>query len=44
MGCEQICFNPLTPMSLTQNFSLHSQYNINQLGDENKEKYEFVDN
>ena len=32
-------FNPLTPMSDRQNFSLQYQYNIKQTRDENKEKY-----
>ena len=27
-----------------QNFSLQYQYNINQISDENKEKYQFGDN
>ena len=27
-----------------QNFSLQYQYNINQISDENKEKYQFEDN
>ena len=27
-----------------QNFSLQDQYNINQISDENKEKYQFGDN
>ena len=29
---------------LRQNFSLQYQYNINQISDENKEKYQFGDN
>ena len=29
---------------LRQNFSLQCQYNINQISDENKEKYQFEEN
>ena len=34
-------FNPLTPISDQDRIS---PYNINQIGDENKEKYQFGDN
>ena len=38
-------FNPLTTLEwLRQNFSLQCQYNINQISDENKEKYQFEEN
>ena len=33
-------FNPLTPASDQDNFSLQYQYNIKQTSDENKEKYQ----
>ena len=34
----------LTPMSDQDNFSLKYLYNINQIGNENKEKHQFGDN
>ena len=43
----KISFNPLTPMSdewSRENYPLQYQYNINQISDENKEKYQFGDN
>ena len=37
--------NLLTPMSdQEKNFSLQHQYNINQISDEEKDKYQFGDN
>ena len=36
--------NPFIPMSDQDNFSLQYQYNIKQISDENKEKYQFGDN
>ena len=37
-----IIFNPLTRPG--KNFSLQYQYNVNQVSDENKEKYQYEDN
>ena len=37
--------NPLTPMSDQERIFLdNNQYNINQVSDENKDKYQFGDN
>ena len=36
--------NPLTLMSDKDNFFSQYQYNINQISNENKEKYQFGDN
>ena len=36
--------NPFIPVSDQDNFSLQYQYNITQISDENKEKYQFGDN
>ena len=45
IGKKQTLVNPLIPMSDQDSISpLQHQYNINQISDENKEKYQFGDN
>ena len=41
MAMESICFNPLTPMKDQDRIS---SFNVNQMSDENKEKYQIGDN
>ena len=36
--------NPFIPVSDQDNFSFQYQYNIKQISDENKEKFQFGDN
>ena len=43
-NCQKYTANPLTPMSDQNRVSPYNTNNINQISDENKEKYQFGDN